>query len=406
MTESIKENIKPSHQKKVTVDICSIVPGYIEEFKMTAKKKQIYLFLDYPENVQYFVDLEINGFEKSLKNIMDNAFRFAKSKITVRVYVKEKTTSDIFIEFFDDGEAIPEEYEKNIFERGWTSRGASGHGLGLAFVKEYLQKMDGSITLENKKDRKGKSFIIQIPLSQDEARSHSGEDLPELLIAEDDNELRQYLKDMLSSDFSIVSVSSYIETLSRLKSHHPPDIILLDRMLGKYDGIEILKQLKNTLRIPSLPLVFLSGLSESEKRMEALNLGAADYITKPFQIEELRIRLLSIIKRDAIVIQAFKDKINQLDHIPRLGFFDQLLPEFDLRMYFYKKHNLSKREIEIAEMIILIGDITEKGMAKELQIALPTIKNHKSNIFLKLDVKRREDILDKLINETKNLHKD
>ncbi len=177
-------------------------------------------------------------------------------------------------------------------------------------------------------------------------------------------------------------------------------------MLGKYDGIEILKQLKNTLRIPSLPLVFLSGLSESEKRMEALNLGAADYITKPFQIEELRIRLLSIIKRDAIVIQAFKDKINQLDHIPRLGFFDQLLPEFDLRMYFYKKHNLSKREIEIAEMIILIGDITEKGMAKELQIALPTIKNHKSNIFLKLDVKRREDILDKLINETKNLHKD
>jgi DNA-binding NarL/FixJ family response regulator len=398
---SIKFGIDPSLRKTVPVDICSMVPGYVQEFKALAEQKQIQILSQYSQDVRCFADLEINGFEKTLQNIMDNALKFAKSEITVSIYIEESVGSFVCIDVFDDGEPIPREHERQIFKRGWTSGNSAGHGLGLAFADEYLKNIGGSITLKRSEEGRGKSFVIKLPVAAVEQRPVSHDTLPVLFVVEDDNELRNYLKKMLSSDFSVIAISSYIEVLARLKEQQPPDIILMDRMLGTHDGIEILKQLKNTLRLPSLPLVFLSGLSETEKRMEALELGAADYITKPFQIEELRIRLRSIMHRDRIVIQSFKDRIMQMELLSKTEITWRHFPDPDLRMQFYKEKKLSNREVEIAEVIILMGNPTEKEIARELNIAIPTVKNHKSNIFRKLDIEKREDILTVLMVEAK-----
>jgi DNA-binding NarL/FixJ family response regulator/signal transduction histidine kinase/ligand-binding sensor domain-containing protein len=396
--DSIKFGIDPSRHKNIPVDICAAVPGYIQEFKNLAEQKQIHISLDYPKDAQYFVDLEISGFEKMLQNIMDNAFAYAKSEIAVSINIEGKV---VYIDFFDDGDPIPEENIHLIFKRGWTSRGLAGHGLGLAFADEYMQKSGGSISVKNCSDKKGKSFIFQFPVSTVDQDIDDRENLPILLIVEDDNELRNYLKNMLSFDFIVISVSSYMEALAHIKEYRPPDIILMDRMLGSHDGIEILKQLKNTLMLSSLPLVFLSGISETEKRIEALNLGAADYITKPFQIEELRIRLLSICHRDQILIQAFKERILQLEPIPQMLFSERNLPDHNLRKRFYKEKRLSEREIEIVEFLLLMGNTSDKEIAQELHIAIPTVKNHKSKIFQKLGISKREKIIDVLIDAIK-----
>jgi len=146
-----------------------------------------------------------------------------------------------------------------------------------------------------------------------------------LLIVDDENANLKVLTHILGSDFTIYTASNGLNALQKAKELQP-DLILLDILMPGMDGYETLSTIKNTEEIKKIPVVFITGLDSEEDEEKGLSLDAADYITKPFSVPIVKLRV-----RNQIQI------VNQLRTIERLSMIDQLtnLPNrrsFDIRL--------------------------------------------------------------------------
>jgi len=405
MLDSLRNRIVPDNAGTAVVDLCTMVPGYVNEFRPLAANRSVAIRLDYPQDIRLCACLEISGFEKVIQNLMENAIRYAKTAIDVRVFADvDKNGRRIVIAVSDDGVPIPSANVARLFEPGWRDPNSPGYGLGLAYVREYMESSGGTVSVNNENGKEGKTFSLAVPLVAERAEFHADEKRPCLLVVEDNDDLRTYLSEILADEYSVIEIASWREVFERLKGKVPPDMILMDRMLGDHDGIEILKEIQRTLELQSLPLVFLSGLAGSNHRIEALELGAADYLAKPFDIEELRIRLRTILRRDQVVIQAFKERVMNLGNTPRehrVGSLVRLMPNPNERESFYRLKGLTPREIEVAEEIILKSSVTNKEIAHNLEMSEQTVKNHLGKIFEKTHIERREEIKAAILDETR-----
>jgi len=146
-----------------------------------------------------------------------------------------------------------------------------------------------------------------------------------LLIVDDENANLKVLTHILGSDFTIYTASNGLNALQKAKELQP-DLILLDILMPGMDGYETLSTIKSTEEIKKIPVVFITGLDSEEDEEKGLSLDAADYITKPFSVPIVKLRV-----RNQIQI------VNQLRTIERLSMIDQLtnLPNrrsFDIRL--------------------------------------------------------------------------
>lgn len=388
MLSYIKERIEPEAAARSYVSLATTLSGYIEQYKSPAVAAHIELSVDTAKAEGLYALLDQRGLEKTLQNIVENAFAYAKGRIVAKAY---RNLDRICIEIEDDGEPIPEELVDRIFERGFKGPQSKGSGLGLAYVERYAKANGGSVVVKN--HEAGKSFVLCFPLVEIEAIRPMVGARPRLLLVEDDLKLSQYLAAELGPEYSVVTAQNYKEALSRLKAEEPPDLILMDRKLpGGEDGINILIELKNTYELQSLPLVFLSAIADSEEKIRALDLGAADYIAKPFVMEELRMRLRAILKRDQVVIDAFKEQVMRLGAKTRSGYASRHIPVYERRVALYDAFDLTKSERGIVESILLDDTIQNKEIAMEFTISEQTVKNHLGNIYRKLGINRRDDI--------------
>ncbi|MCT4637175.1 MAG: response regulator transcription factor [Bacteroidales bacterium] len=122
-----------------------------------------------------------------------------------------------------------------------------------------------------------------------------------VLYVEDEEALAMIVVESLEvRDFDVIYCSSANEALLKLKSEKP-DICVLDVMMPGMNGFELAKEIRITNK--ALPIVFLTAKSQTRDVIEGFELGAHDYIKKPFSIEELIIRLKSIVKREGVVVE-------------------------------------------------------------------------------------------------------
>src|SRR5512136_1279648 len=142
-----------------------------------------------------------------------------------------------------------------------------------------------------------------------------------ILIVEDDNDISNMLRIYFSAQGYEVTVAGRgNEALERTRKQLP-NVIVLDIMLPDIDGYEVCTRLRRTLRTSHVPIIFLTQKDERSDRIAGLELGADDYITKPFDIEELRLRVSNAIAR--------QERENSLD--PRTGLPSGRLIEEQLR---------------------------------------------------------------------------
>jgi PleD family two-component response regulator len=118
-----------------------------------------------------------------------------------------------------------------------------------------------------------------------------------LLIVEDDNDTSEMLRVYFESQgYRVTTAASGLEALEQSRQH-PPDLILLDVRLPDIDGFEVGKRLQDDLRTSRLPVIFVTERRERDDRITGLKLGAVDYITKPFDVQELRLRVRNALRR-------------------------------------------------------------------------------------------------------------
>lgn len=210
-----------------------------------------------------------------------------------------------------------------------------------------------------------------------------------ILIIEDELALQQTLKLNLELEgFQVFTCSDGGDAVSQVKKT-TPDLILLDIMLPVYSGIEIYKQLKE-LNI-SVPVIFLTAKNNVQDKIEGLKLGADDYITKPFDLEELLLRIHNVLKRNAPIKQ--ESNIFQFDNC-EINF-----ATFQIKTREGKTEDLSKREMALLKLlvdnvntVVSRDEILDKLWTKDENPSSRTIDNYILNFRKLFEINQKEPI--------------
>jgi len=321
-------------------DIVAFVKEAAHSFTDLSEKKQI-VFSFHSDLTSLETMFDKDKLEKILFNLLSNAFKFTPphGKVEVSIGVFEKTeekTKWVTIRVKDSGIGIPPEKQEKIFERFFQSDVPSsmvnqGSGIGLSITKEFVKLHGGIITVESEVNS-GSCFNVLIPfvdITVDIPQPQSADDsvlpaqyptepakqngqsdhkTPSLLLIEDNEDFRFYLKDNLSQTYHILEARNGKEGL-QLALKYLPDLIVSDIMMPEMDGIELCKKIKSNATVSHTPIILLTARTSEEQKMQGFEIGADDYITKPFNFEILQSRIKNLIHQREIFHKDFRRQI-------------------------------------------------------------------------------------------------
>lgn len=310
-----------------------------KSFITLAERKRIEYIIHIPQDETncYF---DRDKVEKILLNLLSNAFKYTpeRGQITCSATCSEQAskgdTRQVELVVSDTGPGIPPEQLEKVFDRfyqvedGWKKE-VSGTGIGLSLTKELTALHHGEILVESD-IRKGSRFTVKLTVGKDHLKkqeytlaeseesddqslifkcSLSGStekvsqednevsdqtDRPIVLIIDDNQDVRKHLTESLAGDFIIREAGNGKEGLEKALALIP-DLVLTDLMMPEMDGLELCKMLKNDERTSHVPVILLTAKAEVEDKIEGLEIGADDYLTKPFHKKELITRVRNLI---------------------------------------------------------------------------------------------------------------
>jgi len=269
--------------------------------------------------------------EKIVLNLLSNAFKYTLEG-GIGVHVR-RTGRQVEVRVADSGVGIPEAELPRLFDRfhrieGQGGRTHEGTGIGLALVQELVMLHGGSIDVESRPGQ-GSNFTITLPLGADhlpEDRLAAARDVPaasseadllveealrwlpadsatgtmseadgdgagHVLIADDNIDMRNHIARLMAPmGYSIETVGDGIEALEAVRRRRP-DIIIADVMMPRLDGFGLLQAVRGKPELRAIPLILLSARAGEEARVEGIEAGADDYLTKPFSARELIARV-------------------------------------------------------------------------------------------------------------------
>ncbi|MFA5831868.1 MAG: ATP-binding protein [Bacteroidota bacterium] len=303
-------------------DVVSLLRRCTGYFSSPAAKKQIEIrFIPSQENMTVFIDAE--KIEHILQNCLSNAIKFTPLDGTIEVQVW-KEDPDVVFSVKDNGSGIAPEHLSHVFERFYradATHKTEGTGIGLSLSKELAEIHHGSMQIESKLGE-GTTVTVRIPLSgytdsefSSELRNISipqepppvssfidteespvdAEELPVILIAEDNEDARTFIRTQLENHYTILEAEDGEDALSKTK-FQIPDLVITDVMMPKKDGRELCKELKQDERTSHIPVILLTALAEKEDKIKGLNIGADDYLVKPFDAQELLTRVRNLLE--------------------------------------------------------------------------------------------------------------
>jgi signal transduction histidine kinase/DNA-binding response OmpR family regulator len=306
-------------------------------FNSLAEKKEIHFMCKYPENeLETWVDTD--KLDKILTNLLSNAFKYTPEGGSVSLIVSPKESKNkksdndadhwLYISVHDTGKGIPEVDLPKIFNRFYQvgdmdDPSRIGTGIGLALTRELTDLMKGEIVAESKMGH-GTHINISLPLGRShlneseyslvETPSSTGrsetisstddvvrepeeflEDSPIILVVDDSEDIRMHIRDHVTG-FNVLEAENG-ETGLKTALEAIPDLVVTDLRMPVMDGIELCKRLKEDERTSHIPVIMLTAKSGVESRLEGLETGADDYLTKPFNSKELGIRVQNLISQ-------------------------------------------------------------------------------------------------------------
>ncbi len=308
-------------------DLTTGLKIFTSPFYSLAASKRIDLSVVVPSTaIDGYADLSF--LEKIVNNLLSNAIKYTQAGGLVTFKAEDKN-GYLQITVTDTGMGIPDSQIDKIFDRFYRVHevtSVEGTGLGLALTRELVRTHRGEITVTSEYG-KGSTFIVTLPIAEqyysaDEYRteppdylplkeplpdttpaivvdtnaSPNGSEKPVLLVIEDNTELRDFIKSTLISSYTVLEAPDG-ETGLRLAIDNVPDIIITDWMMPRMDGATVCRNIKSTTATDHIPIILLTAKAGVESRIEGLETGADDYLTKPFDLRELRIRVANLIEQ-------------------------------------------------------------------------------------------------------------
>jgi PAS domain S-box-containing protein len=287
--------------------------------------------------------------EKIVLNLLSNAFKFTlQGSVTISLTAKADA---IQLNVSDTGIGIPESELPNIFQRfhrveNATGRSHEGTGIGLSLISELVKMHGGNISVTSKVG-KGSEFIVTIPSGKEhlpaEQLTETGSDFQgnlaetfleeahllvnkpaaeervtinekaSILIVDDNSDMRAYIKSLLQKDYHILTAGNGSEALQKIKTTLP-SLIVSDVMMPVMNGIDLVKELKENPQTRNIPVILVSARAGEEAKIEGYDIGADDYLVKPFSSKELVARVRS---------QLHISELRQREENKLKGFFRQ-----------------------------------------------------------------------------------
>lgn len=350
------------------VDLAGLTADLASSFRAATDRAGLRLIVDAPPlSGPVYVDATM--WEKIVLNLVSNAFKFTlDGEIEVRIREED---GNAVLTVRDTGSGIPQAEIPRLFDRfhrieGAKGRSFEGSGIGLALVAELVKQHGGRIDVESEEGA-GTTFRVSIPfgtshlpqdrlravpldraeasialgfveeamrwlpdggdasLVEDEAAGSAGASAPAdqlaatVLLVDDNADLRDYMGRLLrGAGYIVVTAEDGQAALERLESGLP-DLIITDVMMPRLDGLGLLSAIRSSEAWRELPVVMLSARAGEESKLEGLNAGADDYLTKPFSARELLARVsanikLARLRREAMeAARASEQQLRQLN---------------------------------------------------------------------------------------------
>ncbi|WP_069660988.1 hybrid sensor histidine kinase/response regulator transcription factor [Arcticibacter eurypsychrophilus] len=304
-------------------DFIAFVRDVAESFKDLSERKHIDFV--YRSSVKfYFTYFDRDKIERVIFNLLSNAFKFTLKGGQVSLMLDRDSESEgLKITLSDTGIGIEPSEKDKIFDRFFQSEVGDavqnkGTGIGLSITREFVKLHGGSIQVDSTTGE-GSVFVIRLPFKEiediDEVKLYSKEEdiveessseienensavasqLPVILIVEDNEDLRSYLKDNLKAFYKIVEASNGKEGWQKVLSAHP-QLVVSDISMPLVSGIELCKKIKSDKRSSHIPVLLLTALAGEEDQVLGLETGANDYMTKPFNFNILNIKIRNLLR--------------------------------------------------------------------------------------------------------------
>jgi signal transduction histidine kinase/DNA-binding response OmpR family regulator len=294
-------------------DIAPILKRMVYAFETFIEKEQINL--QYSENniAGIHISADENLLEKVVNNLVYNAIKFNERGGSIKVHVFTSPDKKQFIFTINNsGSIIKPEDLPHIFERFYQGDTvvvkAEGVGIGLSLVKEFTLLMGGTVRATSM-EGVGTTFTLQFPVTEvrvsekrtdierEEEPAEVWEHFPErqtVLIVEDNPEMRFYLREVLSGKVNLAEATNGKKALEWL-SQNKADMIVTDLMMPEMGGEEFVGYLKANDIYKKIPVITLTARADTNNRLDMLRLGIDDYIVKPFDASELRVRVYNLL---------------------------------------------------------------------------------------------------------------
>lgn len=324
--------------EKKNGNLISFINYILMPFSTFASDKNIRLNILYRLNNPFLI-LDYEYMRKVFVNLLANAIKFTEKDGAIYVYIttlhSEKDDKEIlYISVKDTGSGIPQQDLERIFDPFYQAENSknkydlwqSGTGIGLSYCRKIIDLHDGSITAKNNKKR-GASFRIIMPqiegnhiLDEDEFRfienenkvDQSKKSYQTILLVDDNADMRTYIHSLLSKKYNILEAQNGEEALSLL-AKNSVDLILSDLMMPIMDGFEFSREVKANLSISHIPFLMLTAVMSDEQKKISYQIGVDEYLCKPFDEEELLLRIHNILDQRKKFKAQFLTTINSKD---------------------------------------------------------------------------------------------
>ena len=321
-------------------DIIFFLHYLTESFQTYASNHQLTLHFSTSLNA-LLMDFDPEQLRQVVTNLLSNAIKFTPPGGRVRMQADllgaDFSESNLRLIVSDTGAGIPQKDLPQIFDRFYQAEGTSGGtGIGLAHARELVKLMGGNISVESEVGY-GTVFTVELPVRKESTTGgpssqpsdtfvpsslrdgiepvndqqpddqSSGDMKPLLLVIEDSPDIVSYLKSCLRSLYQVIVATNGQAGIEKALDV-VPDLIISDVMMPLKDGFEVTDTLKNDERTSHIPIILLTARADVESRLEGLRRGADVYLAKPFEREELLVRIGKLLE----LRKHLKDRFRQV----------------------------------------------------------------------------------------------
>ena len=396
------------------VNVVAFVRKVMDNFESLAEEHNID-FLFETEKDELYLWVDEDKLEKIVFNLLSNAFKYTPGGKLIRVFIHEDEGT-VSVGVQDQGIGIAENKKKSLFVRfgnlvDKNPFNQASTGIGLSLVKELVEMHKAVISVDSKLGEgscfkvdflKGKehyddtvefiledsatssSMTIPVPvmdatasvipivnpdedIQDEESEETSNKEV--MLLVEDNQELRVFLRTIFSSTYRVVEAADGMEGWSKALKF-VPDIIISDVMMPEKDGIEMTKELRADMTTSHIPIVLLTAKTSIESKLEGLEYGADDYITKPFSATYLKARVENLLSQRRKLQSLYRDNLMNNTHVSSLSTSEEAATEEEkLPDMSPNDRKFMDKLVELMEANMDNGDLVVDDLVREVAVS-------------------------------------